>query len=316
MSRLMSLCPGNFVLRVDDDEQLGGDWEKTFFEVMVKFNAVTHFWTPCRWVAPPGDQFIASRPWFPDLQMRLFSNNPRIISCPTRVHEHLNVAGPSLVLYDRWIEHHNLVLTSRAEREAKCGHYLNLRPDHDLSNYYLFDDNSLPMMPLSTSALTAADIAYRGMTSASFELYEPGSTIDFRSGGNAADYTLTGWSDAEVWGTWTVNGDAELRLPLREPMGRGATLIAEVQPFVTPEHPVSHVQVLYFGEPIVEWSFEAWGRVERSIDIPAALISREWSPAFTFRTLNPASPLELNQTNDPRLLGLGFVNLRLAVKNV
>jgi hypothetical protein len=69
--------------------------------------------------------------------------------------------------------------------------------------------------------------------------------------------------------------------------------------------------VLYFRELIGEWSFDSPSATEMRIELPAALIARDWSPAFTFRTLNPVSPLELNESNDPRLLGLGFKTLRL-----
>jgi len=92
------VMPGDFVLRVDDDERLGGDWDKKYFEFLVRCNDITHFWTPCRWVVPPGDQFIASPPWFPDLHMRLYLNNLLIISCPNRIHECLRVEGRPLVL--------------------------------------------------------------------------------------------------------------------------------------------------------------------------------------------------------------------------
>jgi hypothetical protein len=243
--------------------------------------------------------------------MRLFLNDPRIVSCPTRVHEHLKVEGPSLVLYDRWIEHYNLALSSRAEREMKCRRYNDLRPDHDVS-YYLYEDKNFTLAPLTTTAAAAAQIAYLGMPrSRRFVVYEPGSEIDFRSGGNSVHYTLAGWSEPENWGTWTVNGQAELRLPIEEPMGRGAILVAVVQPFIHPRHPVSRVEVRYFGELIDEWSLDDGNPTEKQISVPASLIARDRSPAFVFRTLNPISPLDLDESNDPRRLSLGFVSLRM-----
>ena len=311
-SRLASLCPGDFVLRVDDDERLGGDWDKKYFEFLVRCNDITHFWTPCRWVVPPGDQFIASPPWFPDLHMRLYLNNPLIISCPNRIHECLRVEGRPLVLYDRWIEHLNLVLSPRAEREAKCRRYLSLRPDHDLSLYYLYEDQSVELMPLTTSPLTAAEIMSKDLKPfRPLVIYQPGSDLLFRSDGNAHGYLLDGWNSPESWGAWTLDHEAGLCLPLEESMGRGATLTAVVQPFVNAKHPVSSVQVLYFGQRIAEWTFESSAQVEKQIVLSPDLVSSDRSPSFVIRVLNPASPIELGDSTDPRRLGLGFVSLRL-----
>ncbi len=308
----VSLCPGDFVLRVDDDEQLGGSWDKEIFELLVRFNDITHFWTPTRWVVPPGDQFIASSPWGRSLNMRLFMKNPRMLSFPTQVHEHLRVSGRSLVLYDRWIDHYNLVLSSRAEREAKCRRYAELRPDHDLADFYLYEGRDLQLVPTSKSAVAALDTLDPGMGRFHARVpYDPGSELDFRAGGNAADYTLGGWSEPESWGTWTVDQDADLWLALDEPWGGGATLVAVVQAFVGPRHPVCRTQVLYRGQLIDEWVLDSSGPAEKRVAIPAGRITDDRAPAFTFRNLNPVSPLELKESPDPRRIGAGFASLRL-----
>jgi hypothetical protein len=141
--------------------------------------------------------------------------------------------------------------------------------------------------------------------------YEPGSELDFRIGGNAADYTLGGWSTPEAWGTWTVDEDADVWLPLNGLMGSRATLVAVVQSFVRPNHPVCRTQVLYRGELIAEWTFSTPAPAEKRVVLPASRIANDRSPAFTFRNLNPTSPLELRESTDPRRLGLGFTSLRL-----
>lgn len=311
ISRLIPLCPSDYVLHLADDEQLGGNWDRTQFELLAAVNDITHFWTPRRWVVPPGDRFIVSGPWFPDLQMRLFLNNPHIVTCPTRVHEHLKVRGRSLALYDRWIEHSMLVLHSRLEREAKCRHYLDLRPDYDLSDFYLYEDKPVTTMPLNTPALLPAGSPHTMKPFRSVVFYEPGSLVDFRAGGNAAAYTLGGWNVPESWGTWTAGDSAAVCLPLEGIMGSEAALVVALRPFITRRHPVCRAQVLYFGDLIAEWSFHSPAPKEKRIELPASLISNDRSPSFTFRILNPASPLELNESDDPRQLGLGFTSLRL-----
>ncbi len=78
----IALCEGDFVLRMDDDERIGGNWDRGSFELLVRFNDLTHFWIPRRWIVPPGDQFIASPPWSTDLGLRVFLNDPRILVVP------------------------------------------------------------------------------------------------------------------------------------------------------------------------------------------------------------------------------------------
>jgi hypothetical protein len=312
LARGISLCAGDFVLRADDDERLGGNWDKGVFDLLVRFNDITHFWTPTRWVVPPGNQFIASPPWGRDLHLRVFLKNPRLLSFPTRVHEHLKVSGRSLVLYDRWIDHHNLMLTSREEREDKCRRYADLRPDLDLSDYYLYEGKDLRLMPTSRSALAAVESLDVGIRRFHARVpYEPGSDVDFRIGGNSADYAIGAWSAPEAWGTWTLDDDADVWLPLVEPMGKPAILTAVVQGFVRPGHPVCRAQVLYRGEHIDEWTFNSSASTEKRVALPAGRIAEDRSPTFTFRNLNPVSPLELRESTDPRRLGLGVSSLRL-----
>jgi hypothetical protein len=303
LSQLKSLSPDDFVLRVNDDEQLGGSWDRTSFELLAEFNGITHFWVPRRWVMPPGDVFIAEPSCFPDFQLSLFRNDPRIVTCPSELHRQIRVEGPSLILYDSWIEHHELIQRSRPEREAKYVQRHNLEPDADLS-HYLYEDQSFALAPLSASAALAARIG--GLTaprSRHFVAYRPGKEIDFRSGGDALHYMVAGWREPYPWGTWTGAGDAEVCLILEEPMRGGATLIAQVLPRIRPDDRSSRVEVLYGGELLDVWSFEEARPTERQAHVPARLLSLDQTPSFIFRTLNP--------TPDDYVPVLSFMRLRL-----
>jgi hypothetical protein len=44
---------------------------------------------------------------------------------------------------------------------------------------------------------------------------------------------------------------------------------------------------------------------------PVSLISNDKCPVFTFRVVNPASPSELDLSDDSRRLGIGFASMRL-----
>lgn len=312
LARGLERCSGDFVLRIDDDEQLGGRWDRESFELLVRFNDLTHFWIPRRWVLPSGDQFLASAPWNRDVPVRLFRNDPRILSYPQQVHEQVQICGRSLVLYDRWIDHYSLVLKSRADREEKCRGYARMRPGYDLSEYYLYEGRDTRTLSMSEAPLAAVD--RHGDSNdwlRPWSVYVPGSEIDFRAGGNADLFATGGWSGAEPWGTWTTDTDAAVRLPLERPLGSQATLVIRAQAYVRPKHPTTRVQVMYEGSVAAEWTFDTPEAGEKQIVIPAARIGRDCNPTFTFRNLNAIAPVELRESPDSRRLGLGVTSLKL-----
>lgn len=313
LPKMASLCSGDFVLRVDDDECLAGDWDKESFQLLVSLNSLTHLWVSRRWLTPPGDAFIANSPWFPDLHLRLFVNKPGLIYWPKSVHEHMKVRGQSLVLFDRWINHLNLILKSRAERERRCAEYLTLAPQNAVSRMYLYEEQHVELLPRDApGVLAAAQLEKARFTpEAPAGYYRIGLEIDFRAGGNAANYTLAGWGMPEKWGTWTIDHEAEVCLPLDAPIGGPATLSMQVRPYMNERHPALHVEVLYRDQVLGRWSFESATRVHRTLMVPGGLIADDSAPLFRFRILDPRSPSEIGESADSRLLGLGFDTLRL-----
>ena len=156
LPEMVSLCSGQFILRLDDDECLGGEWGGLWLQALSRFNDLTHFLTPCRWVVPPGDRFIASPPWFPDFRVRVFRNKPALISWPDQIHDKMTIAGRGLALVDRWIDHYVLVDRSRSEREAKCRYYQSLRPAKHLSHCYLWEDQEVILSSTDDRGYAAA----------------------------------------------------------------------------------------------------------------------------------------------------------------
>jgi Glycosyl transferase family 2/Polysaccharide pyruvyl transferase len=310
LPEMVSLCSGSFILRLDDDECLGGTWDPEQFRLLTGFNRFTHVLTPCRWIVPPGDAFICSHPWFPDLKCRLFRNAPDLISWPRKVHEPMAVLGPPLVLFDRWIDHFALVLRSRIEREQKCAEYLKRRPDLDLSQFYLWEGHPVRLLSRDASGFAAATVGDVGMhLGEAVRAYRPGSEIAFHLHGNADDYQVSGWSGAEAWGTWTVGDEAEICLSLADPVHGNAVLIAEAAAYVTPEHPCLRVEVVYRNETLGVWDFENANCVRKTVTIPGASLAGDTRLRFRFRIMNPASPSQFGRSDDTRLLGLGFRRL-------
>jgi hypothetical protein len=149
LSKMVSLCSGDYILRVDDDECIRGAWDTETIESLVRLNDISHFLLPRCWLIPPGDVFIADDPWFPDLHPRLFVNDPRRIRYPTQIHDHMLIEGRGIVLWGCWIDHLNLVTKSRIERERKCEEYRRLRPDHDLSYFYFYEEQDMTKIQIA-----------------------------------------------------------------------------------------------------------------------------------------------------------------------
>jgi hypothetical protein len=60
-----------------------------------------------------------------------------------------------------------------------------------------------------------------------------------------------------------------------------------------------------------EWPVEVAAATERCLMIPALVIARKPELILAFQFQDPASPAELGESDDQRLLGLGFRKLRL-----
>jgi glycosyltransferase involved in cell wall biosynthesis len=314
LREMASLCGGKLILRVDDDELLAGNWADKDLEAFAGINEVTHFWIPRRWIVPPGNRFICSQPWFPDLQLRLFRSDSNAIVWPTRIHDPLSVPGRGLVLADRWIDHYDLVISSRQTREIKCRNYQFLRPEKHLSQFYLWEDEKVQLCPTTVSGFREAIESARPQERTALlklRIYEIGADIVFQIGGNAIQYQGSGWSHPEPWGTWTDGYRAELLLPFRETCCRAMTLRVDANAYLTPEHPALRVSVVCWPFVAGEWLIGTREFIERSLPLPAFMISGRNELYVTFHILNPASPSEFGESSDGRVLGLGVRKISL-----
>ena len=314
LQQLARYCSGDFILRIDDDECLQGAWTRPDFDSLVRLNAFTHFFIPRRWLIHPGNQFIANEPWFPDLQLRLFRNDPRLIAWPRQLHEIMDVSGQGMVLADRCIDHRVLLMLSRPERHARCNRYLSMRRDHHLSFFYLYEDQDFQTLAADESGFRTAvmnsSIGHRAgaLPGAVYRLGEP---VDFKLGGNSTEYAVYGWHQQEPWGTWSQGEVASICLPLQEIIRGTAVLRGMVSALIVPGRPMVRAEVEYRGEVLETWSFGSAGVGERTAVIPAGILKNDLCPKFTFRIYDPASPFGLGLSADRRSLGLGFVSLRL-----
>jgi len=322
---MVSHCSADYLLRVDDDETLGGNWDRASLEALVRCNDLTHLILPRRWLVPPGPdgtpdgapRFIASEPWFPDYQVRFFRNDPELIRWPTTIHETIEMKGRGMVLFDRWIEHYDLVFHSRAERERKARNYRRIRPEKHLSNFYLYEEQEIDLLPADRAGFTEAlEIYLSGrerQANQAGEPYRAGTDIGFEAGGNGEGYTRKGWSDPEPWGRWTIGYRAELRILLEIPFEGPALLAVESVAYVRSWHPTLNVRVVCNREPLGGWSIETSDMVERTLPVPASALAGKRELLVEFHMDNPASPADSGEFGlDQRLLGLGLRKLRIS----
>ena len=337
---VVSHCTADYILLMADDETLGGNWDRSSLEALVRSNDLTHLTLPRRWLVPgpesspgaPEDapvsaaerngsaegpfRFLASEPWFPDYQVRFFRNDPGLLRWPVTIHDPLEVKGRGMILFDRWIEHYDLVLHSRTERQRKAQTYRRVRPEKHLSNFYLYEEQQAELLPADREGFQKAlenFLTRRKREAARTGSPVSGVEIGFATGNNGAQYTREGWSHPEPWGRWTNGFRAGLRIPLERPFEGAARLAVESVAYVPDWHPRLDVRVVLNGETLGCWSVETAAMTERTLPVPAALVAGRRELLLEFHFDNPASPADSGEIGlDQRLLGLGVRRLRIS----
>jgi hypothetical protein len=315
LPQMVALCSGDFILRLDDDERLGGNWTRPDFESLVALNDLSHLTVLRRWIVDEGRNFIASPPWFPDVQMRLFRNIPASIRWPQEIHDPMEIAGNCLTPSDRWIEHDVLFTTTAAERQEKCRSYQALRPKCHLSHFYWHEGRELTRLPATEQGFRAAmqmlSAEKFGSAPTVFPYCELGEDIRFEAGQIGGTHTLSGWSVAEPWGTWTDARCAALQFYFRtKPVG-SLLLVADARAYTCAAHPAQSVSVECQGESLALWTFASDRFESKSLIVPASALSSSGSLTIDFHLLNPASPAEFGESDDLRLLGMALRSVRI-----
>lgn len=144
---MLNACEGDWILKIDYDEELSLEWHDPRWREILQQKDWNHFCSPRRWLTSDRS-FIATEPWWPDRQLRLFRNDPAAITFPTRLHETMQMKGAGAYLRTLAIHHHDLRLATRAAREAKAAVYERQRPGNGLGFFYLPEDYDLVELPL------------------------------------------------------------------------------------------------------------------------------------------------------------------------
>ena len=158
LEHLLPHCKGEWILRVDHDETLSDGWNNRDRVLeLLRDRRATHYNVLRRWVVPPGDRFISSRPWYPDYSIRLFRNLPSLIHGPRAVHTDITLPGEARWLTHEWVNHWDLVWHSREYREDKVKFCEQLGPWSG-ADHYLFEGRKYETLPLGYMPPTAAHV--------------------------------------------------------------------------------------------------------------------------------------------------------------
>jgi hypothetical protein len=149
---LHSLCRGDWIFRIDDDEVPSAALLAALQEPDER---LTHAWVPRRWLWDAG--WLAADPWAPDWQLRLV--RPSVARFPGLMHIPVQASGPHAYLEEAALYHLDLVANDRPAREDKVSRYEHVRPGLRIGALPLNAAYYLPELrpELSVEAIPAAD---------------------------------------------------------------------------------------------------------------------------------------------------------------
>jgi hypothetical protein len=123
----------------------------------------------------------------------------------------------------------------------------------------------------------------------------------------------SGWSDSEVWGTWSVAKVATLDMKVDPAYSKTLTLVLNCRAFLVKSHNSIQVKVLANGASIATLHYALTDKVSvRTLKVPAAALDKQLGHLqLTFEIGSPASPKAMGVSDDPRNLGIGLVSIEL-----
>jgi hypothetical protein len=145
--------------------------------------------------------------------------------------------------------------------------------------------------------------------------YEPGSLIDFHSGGNSLGFEGEGWGTNEAGGTWTVGSRSVLFLNLTAVPQSDLILDLEAHAFTPSQRRQFEETLLVNGTHVTDWKItEGESLIKRRVQVPRELVNGG-SMRLEFVNHDPRSPADLGLSTDTRKIGLAIHTLRLRSSN-
>jgi hypothetical protein len=144
--------------------------------------------------------------------------------------------------------------------------------------------------------------------------YEWGDWVNFGGDAHLDGVDMSGWSDREPWGVWSVDARPSLRIGPLPPSAGGIQLTFSVRAAVFATHPEQVVTVLHDGRPIDSWVFtwnEGSEQPTQILTLPASAVNDQGYLELAFEVRRPISLLEVGISADARELGIGLENIHI-----
>jgi peptidoglycan/LPS O-acetylase OafA/YrhL len=122
-----------------------------------------------------------------------------------------------------------------------------------------------------------------------------------------------GWSDREEWGVWAIGHRSELVIPLMPGESTDLKLALKGTVFVCDKHPAVTIHLTANGVPLETLTGTvANPSIDRLFDLPPAVFAANPRRlTLVIATDNPASPMSLGLSGDPRVIGFGLKSMML-----
>jgi len=140
---------GVWLLVLDSDEVLIGGEPRTVVNELNRLG-MDYARLPRKWLVntPSGLSYVASRPHYPDFQLRLFRLRSGL-RYTGRIHEVLHGLGSGLDVAAPTILHLDLLRTDVAQRAQKVKRYETLEPGSGVPRFYLLERYGFILKPVS-----------------------------------------------------------------------------------------------------------------------------------------------------------------------
>jgi hypothetical protein len=141
---------------------------------------------------------------------------------------------------------------------------------------------------------------------------EVGQVVQFTKAGNGRPlFMLGGWGFTEEWGTWAVDSNAKVIMPM--PKGDPAKLIIQANAFLSPQHPQQVVDIAVNGARVADHMVLTKPRGNTlEVKLPRGSKLAGEPVLIEFRSLDPISPRQAGLGADDRKLGIGLVSIQFA----
>jgi hypothetical protein len=141
---------------------------------------------------------------------------------------------------------------------------------------------------------------------------QAGDTLVISEASEVEQVLGDGWAVPEAKGVWTVEETASITLRVANPEPAGVDVVLGVVPFVTRKHPGLAVEVWVREQRVLAQVFRHAEPVHPlRVPLPAAMLDDQGRATLELRIRDPARPLDVGASEDPRRLGVYLQSLAM-----